>query len=62
MEYYRVQERYMSPDVVEKNISTNPNKPKWIVYIAPIGSRFNMEAHYICDMLNQRENELNLNC
>lgn len=41
----------MSPDVVEKNIGTK-KKPKWIVYICPIGSRFNTIAWEICEYLN----------
>ena len=52
MEIYRVQHRAFSADVIEKNISPDPNKPKWVVYLCPIGNRFDMVAHEICEYLN----------
>jgi hypothetical protein len=55
MEKYRVQHRFMSPDVVEKNVGTI-KKPIWKVYIAPIGSRFDNVAHNLCEILNKQEN------
>ena len=62
MDRYRIQYREMSADVIEENISTNPEKPKWVVRICPTFGRFDTLAHDLCDFLNQRENELNLNC
>ena len=58
---YRIQHRAMSPDVIEMNIGTD-KKPKWKVYVAPLGNRNDDIAHTICDILNKQENELNLNC
>jgi hypothetical protein len=49
---YRIQERYMSPDVIEKNVGT-AEKPLWKVYICPVGSRFDNIAHELCNHLNQ---------
>ena len=47
---YRIQKRLMSPDVIEKNIGTF-DKPKWVVFICPVGSRFNNIAHKIIKTL-----------
>lgn len=52
---YRIQKRLMSPDVIEKNISTDPKKPIWKVYIAPIGNRNDNIAHSIMEELNSKE-------
>ena len=51
MERYRIQTREFSPDVIEKNIGT-PDKPRWVVYLCPCGSRFNKIAHELCEYLN----------
>jgi len=48
---YRIQKREMSPNVIEKNISIDPNKPKWVIYICPIGNRHNNIAHEIIKTL-----------
>lgn len=48
---YRIQERDMSPDVIEKNVGTE-KKPIWKVYIAPLGSRHDNIAHELIKTLN----------
>jgi hypothetical protein len=50
---YRIQKRKMSPDVIEKNISTDPKKPNWKVYIAPLGYRHDNIAHQLLSYLEQ---------
>ena len=50
---YRIQHRAMTPDVIEKNFGTQKN-PKWKVYIAPLGNRFDNIGHELCEYLNQK--------
>jgi hypothetical protein len=54
MNRYRVQKREWSADVVEKNISSDPKKPIWKVYIAPISHRHDIVAGVICEFLNEK--------
>ena len=62
MDKFRIQNREMSADVIEENLGTD-KKPKWVVRVCPTSvGRNDILAHDLCDFLNNRENELNLNC